>query len=47
MTDMTKTHAVCIGAEFLGVMIRMGGSNTENEVNNQESNFKLSLLHKY
>ena len=38
-----KTHEVYIGAEWRGVVMRMGGSNTENEVNNQESNLKFSL----
>ena len=41
---IVKTHEVCIGAEWRGVMIRIGGSNTENEVNNQELNLKFSLI---
>ena len=31
-------------SEWRGVMIRMGGSNNENEVNNQESNLYFSLI---
>ena len=44
LIHIVKTNEVCLGAEWRGVMIRLGGSNTENEVNKQESNLQFSLI---